>query len=163
MEIRDMLLTDWQEVKLIYESGMISGNATFETTAPSWESWDNAHLNFGRIIAIENQQIVAWAALSGVSGRCVYAGVAEVSIYIHEQYRGKGIGKILLNKLVETSEKNGIWTLQAGIFPENEASLAIHQKAGFRIIGYREKIGKQHGKWRNTVLLERRSTIIGIE
>lgn len=154
---------DWEAVKEIYLLGIATGNATFQTEAPSWDDWDKGHLAFGRIVALIDDKIVGWCALSPVSSRCVYAGVAEVSVYIHTDYLGKGIGSELLNLLVTSSEENGIWTLQAGIFPENAASVKQHEKAGFRIIGRREKIGKMKDLWRDTLLLERRSTTIYTE
>ena len=115
-----------------------------------------------RLVAVENERVVGWAALSPVSNRCVYAGVAEVSVYVASEARGKGVGQILLDKLVEESEKEGFWTLQAGIFPENESSIALHQKNGFRILGLQEKFGKMGEKWRDVVLLERRSKVVGV-
>lgn len=160
MESRKLLDTDWPRVQLIYEKGIKTGNATFQTSAPSWEEWNESHLASCRIVAQSNDQIIGWAALTPVSSRCVYAGVAEVSVYVDPEHSGKGIGLALLNELVHLSEADGIWTLQAGIFPENIASLRIHEKAGFRILGVREKIGKQNGLWRDTVLLERRSALI---
>lgn len=160
MEIRKLLDTDWPQVQLIYEKGIKTGNATFQTTAPAWKDWNESHLASCRIVAQSNDQIIGWAALTPVSSRCVYAGVAEVSVYVDPEHSGKGIGLALLNELVDLSETDGIWTLQAGIFPENIASLRIHEKAGFRILGVREKIGKQNGLWRDTVLLERRSALI---
>ncbi|GGF14807.1 MULTISPECIES: GNAT family N-acetyltransferase [Flavobacterium] len=160
MEIRKLLDTDWPQVQVIYEKGIKTGNATFQTSAPSWEEWNESHLASCRIVAQSNDQIIGWAALTPISSRCVYAGVAEVSVYVDPEHSGKGIGLALLNELVHLSEAEGIWTLQAGIFPENIASLRIHEKAGFRILGVREKIGKQNGLWRDTVLLERRSALI---
>lgn len=160
MEIRKLIAEDWQEVKLIYQKGIDTGNATFQTSAPSWEDWNISHLTSCRIVAENDGHIIGWAALTPVSSRCVYAGVAEVSVYVDPEHSGKGIGLILLNELVKQSEAEGIWTLQAGIFPENTASLRIHEKAGFRILGIREKIGKQNGIWRNTAFLERRSQLI---
>jgi L-amino acid N-acyltransferase YncA len=152
----------WQQVKIIYEDGIKTGNATFETSAPEWEVWDQAHMQQCRLLAVENNTVLGWAALVPVSGRCVYAGVAEVSVYISADARGKGLGKLLLQKLIEESEANNLWTLQAGIFPENIASIKIHQDSGFRIIGKREKIGKMNGIWRDTLLLERRSDKVGV-
>lgn len=160
MEISKLLPSDWDSVKSIYEKGIATGNATFQTSAPAWEEWDSSHLRACRIIANVNGSLVGWAALTPVSSRCVYAGVAEVSVYVDPEQSGKGIGLALLKELVALSEVEGIWTLQAGIFPENMGSLRIHEKAGFRILGIREKIGKQNGVWRDTVLLERRSNTI---
>ena len=157
MEIRKLLDTDWPQVSLIYQKGIKTGNATFQTTAPAWENWNASHLAACRIVAQSNGEIIGWAALTPVSSRCVYAGVAEVSVYVDPEHSGKGIGLTLLEELVHLSEAEGIWTLQAGIFPENIGSLRIHEKAGFRTLGIREKIGKQNGIWRDTVLLERRS------
>ena len=160
MEIRQLAATDWEEVKTIYEKGIATGNATFQTSAPAWEAWDRAHLSNCRIVGLADGKVIGWAALTPVSSRCVYAGVAEVSVYIDPDLSGKGFGLEILNRLVQLSEAAGIWTLQAGIFPENAASVRIHKKAGFRIIGNREKIGKQQGVWRDTLLLERRSQLI---
>ncbi|MEN2412174.1 GNAT family N-acetyltransferase [Flavobacterium johnsoniae] len=160
MEIRKLLVEDWNQVKSIYQKGIDTGNATFQTSAPSWEDWDQSHLASCRIVMEENNKVIGWAALTPVSSRCVYAGVAEVSVYVDPANSGKGIGLALLKELVKQSETEGIWTLQAGIFPENTASLRIHEKAGFRILGTREKIGKQNGIWRDTALLERRSSLI---
>ena len=160
MEIRNLLSSDWDSVKSIYEEGIATGNATFQTSAPSWEEWESSHLGTCRIVAKENGNVVGWAALRPVSSRCVYAGVAEVSVYVDPEQSGKGIGLALLEELVTLSEAEGIWTLQAGIFPENIRSLLIHEKAGFRRLGVREKIGKQNGVWRDTVLLERRSNTV---
>lgn len=160
MKIRNLLTSDWEQVRLIYEKGIETGNATFQTKAPLWDDWNESHLTTCRIVAEDDGLILGWAALTPVSSRCVYAGVAEVSVYVEPEHSGKGIGLILLNELVKQSEAEGIWTLQAGIFPENTASLRIHEKAGFRILGIREKIGKQNGIWRDTALLERRSALI---
>mgnify|MGYP003575853256 CR=1 FL=1 len=160
MEIRKLLAEDWNQVKLIYQKGIDTGNATFQTSAPSWEDWDQSHLTSCRIVMEEDSIVIGWAALTPVSSRCVYAGVAEVSVYVDPAHSEKGIGLALLNELVNQSESEGIWTLQAGIFPENIGSLRIHEKAGFRILGIREKIGKQNGIWRDTALLERRSSVI---
>lgn len=160
MEIRELLSSDWGAVKLIYEKGIATGNATFQTSGPSWEEWEVSHLGTCRIVADDNGKVLGWAALTPVSSRCVYAGVAEVSVYVDPEQSGKGIGFALLSQLVALSEAEGIWTLQAGIFSENFGSLRIHEKAGFRTLGIREKIGKQHGIWRDTVLMERRSKTI---
>jgi len=153
----------WNTVKDIYLEGIITGQATFQTDAPAWEDWDKGHLSTLRFVALHADQVAGWIALTPVSGRCVYAGVAEVSVYVAEKFRGQKVGYSLLQHLINESEQQGIWTLQAGIFPENTASLSLHQKLGFRIIGYREKVGKQHGIWRNVNLLERRSKIAGNE
>lgn len=157
MEIINLLPQHWEAVKAIYEAGIATGNATFQTSAPSWETWNNDHIAHSRFVAVENGDVLGWAALTPVSGRCVYAGVAEVSVYVLPASQGKGVGKALLNALIESSEANGFWTLQAGIFPENKASVRLHESCGFRIIGAREKIGKMNGVWRDTLLLERRS------
>jgi L-amino acid N-acyltransferase YncA len=162
IEIKSMGPRHWNEVRRIYEEGLATGNATFQTTAPEWEEWDKAHIQTGRLVAFENGIIVGWAALTPVSGRCVYGGVAEISVYVAETARGKGVGKFLLKSLIENSEANRFWTLQAGIFPENVASIKIHEANGFRLIGKREKIGQMNGVWRDTVLLERRSKIVGV-
>lgn len=153
---------DWHSVKAIYREGIATGNATFEESVPEWEVWDKDHLRSCRLVVREEGQVVGWAALSPVSSRCVYAGVAEVSVYVAAMARGRGIGKALLQMLVEDSEREGIWTLQASIFPDNEASLALHKACGFREIGYRERIGRLGGVWRDTVLLERRSKVAGV-
>ena len=160
MEIRKLSAKHWDQVKIIYQKGIDTGNATFQTSAPSWEDWDNSHLASCRITMQEDGKVIGWAALTPVSSRCVYAGVAEVSVYVDPSHSGKGIGLTLLNELIRQSEAEGIWTLQAGIFPENTGSLRIHEKAGFKILGTREKIGKQNGIWRDTALLERRSSVI---
>ena len=152
----------WEAVKQIYGEGIATGNATFQSTIPSWEEWNDAHVKNCRLVAVENEFVLGWAALTPVSGRCVYAGVGEVSVYVGDKAKGKGIGKKLLNALVEESEKNNFWTLQAGIFPENIASVKIHEDCGFRIIGKRERIGQMNGIWRDTLLLEKRSAKTGI-
>jgi phosphinothricin acetyltransferase len=162
MKIIELLPEHWTSVKTIYESGISTGNATFQTSAPSWEEWDRSHLQHSRLAAIENDCVIGWAALTAVSDRCVYAGVADISIYIDLSFRGMKIGQTLLSALISKSELNGIWTLQAGIFPENTASLRLHENCGFSLVGRREKIGKMNGIWRDTVLLERRSKAIGI-
>lgn len=160
--IRPMLPEDWQPVKAIYEGGIATGMATFEQNAPDWAHWDAAHLPFGRFVVTIDDDIAGWAALSPVSNRCVYGGVAEVSVYVSERYRGQGVGKQLLKKLIADSEHNGIWTLQAGIFTENKASVRLHESVGFRLIGYREKIGKLRGQWKDNFMLERRSEKVGL-
>ena len=163
MEIQQMLPEHWERVKEIYEEGIATGNATFQTTAPGWDEWNNAHLKSCRIVAVKSNEVIGWAAVTPVSGRCVYAGVAEVSVYIAASARGKGVGKKLLNALIAESEQNNLWTLQAGIFPENAGSIKIHEACGFRMICRREKIGKMNGTWRDTLLFERRSKKVGIE
>ena len=164
MKLRELTYQDWQQVKEIYEQGIATGNATFQAAAPSWEEWDGSHVQNSRIVATDDENnILGWAALSPVSGRCVYAGVGEVSVYVSQNARGRGVGKALLKELILQSEKNGFWTLTAGIFPENEASMQIHKQAGFKVLGIREKIGKMDGRWRDTVLLERRSQVVGID
>jgi L-amino acid N-acyltransferase YncA len=163
MTISEMLPQHWEAVKTIYEQGIATGNATFETAAPSWQNWDNNHIKTCRLIITENDEVQGWAALTAVSGRCVYAGVAEVSVYIATNAQGKNFGNLLLQQLIILSEENNIWTLQSGIFPENLASIALHKKNGFRMVGYREKIGKMAGIWRNNLILERRSEKVGID
>ncbi len=158
MTIIKLLAEHWPAVKAIYEEGIATGNATFQTEAPEWGVWDSAHLPHSRLVALSDAGIVVgWAALSPVSSRPVYAGVAEVSVYIAAGQRGRKIGEALLAALITESERNGIWTLQASIFPENIASLRIHAHCGFRQVGYRERIGQTHGVWRDTVLVERRA------
>jgi phosphinothricin acetyltransferase len=152
---------DWEIVRAIYLDGIATGEATFETAAPSWTQWDTAHLPAPRLLATAEELVIGWAALSRVSPRAVYAGVAEVSVYVATASRGQGVGRALLERLVEESENNGIWTLQASIFPENVASIALHKSCGFREVGTRERIGKRDGIWRDTALLERRSQLVG--
>ena len=152
----------WPEVRAIYGEGIATGNATFEENAPEWDTWNRKHHAHSRLVAIDGDSLAGWAALSPVSVRHVYRGVAEVSIYIAQGARGKGVGRALLQRLIEVSEENGIWTLQAAIFPENEASLRLHHGAGFRTLGERERIGCLKGRWRSTVQLERRSKVVGV-
>jgi L-amino acid N-acyltransferase YncA len=155
--------SDWALVREVYLAGIATGNATFETTTPSWEQWDAAHLTFGRLVAAADGKMRGWAALSRVSPREAYAGVADVSIYVAADARGQGYGRALLEGLIVEAESNGIWMLQAGIFPENLASIKLHQRCGFRQVGYRERIAKLNDTWRNTLLLERRSTLVGTD
>lgn len=162
MEIGYMQMSDWDAVREIYLEGIATGNATFEIEAPSFDEWDAAHLKACRIVAREVDRIVGWAALSPVSRRAVYSGVAEVSVYVSTADHGKGIGRALLLRLIEESEQHGIWTLQAGIFPENVASTELHRRCGFREVGRRERIGKMGDVWRDVVLMERR-TRVGID
>jgi len=161
--IEQMSPRDWEDVRAIYLEGIATGNATFETEAPNWNAWNDSHLNFGRLVARSGQSVLGWAALSRVSSRRVYFGVAEVSVYVAASARGEGIGRMLLIRLIEEAEHRGIWTLQAGIFPENTPSIALHKSCGFREVGRRERPGKLNGVWRDVVLLERRSTTVGIE
>jgi len=163
IEYRPMVATDYEQVAQIYQQGIATGNATFQQDIPTWEDWDESHLKSCRTVGIMDNKIVGWAALTAVSSRCVYAGVAELRVYVATNYRGLKIGTKLLEYLIEESEASNIWTLQAGIFPENIASIKIHEQLGFRIVGKREKIGKMNGKWRDTLLLERRSEKIGVE
>jgi L-amino acid N-acyltransferase YncA len=153
---------DWPAVAAIYQEGIDTGDATFETEMPTWEQFNGRHLRDCRLVARAGDALVGWAALSAVSSRCVYAGVAEVSVYVKAFARGQGVGKALLTEAVKESERAGFWTLQAGIFPENTASLALHKACGFRVVGYRERLGQMNGIWRDVVLLERRSKVVGI-
>lgn len=154
----------WEDVRAIYLEGIATGNATFETEAPEWWAcWDVARLPFARLVAFAHGVVAGWAALSPVSSRKVYAGVADVSVYVGARFRGAGVGHALLEALIKESEMNGVWTLQAGIFPENAASIALHLSHGFREVGRRERIAKLGGRWRDTVLLERRSKVVGAD
>jgi len=155
--IRELRPQDWPAVAAVYEEGIATKLATFETAAPAWADWDAAHHAAHRLVADEDGEVVGFAALAPVSSRCVYEGVAEESVYVAERARGRGIGRALLEALVTGSERDGIWTLQAGIFPENRASLALHHACGFRTVGIRERIGRLDGAWRDVVLLERRT------
>ena len=152
-----MTADDWPAVREIYLEGIATGDATFERTAPEREAWDARHLPHSRLVAADGGEVLGWAALSPVSARAVYAGVAEISVYVAERARGRGVGSRLMEALAAESEANGIWTLQASVFPENGASIRMHQRAGFRVVGTRERIGCMDGRWRDTVLLERRS------
>jgi L-amino acid N-acyltransferase YncA len=161
MDIASFESSHWEAAKKIYEEGIATGDATFQQSAPEWELWNQEHLSHSRLVALEKDEVIGWAALTPVSGRCVYAGVAEVSVYVAGRWRGKGIGKKLLAILISVSEENNIWTLQAGIFPENIASLRIHEENGFRVIGKRERIGMLNGRGRDTLFLEKRSQEVG--
>ncbi|ASV29783.1 GNAT family N-acetyltransferase [Maribacter cobaltidurans] len=161
--IRTMDSSDWNQVSNIYKEGIETGMATFETIVPSYEKWDSAHLKNCRFVAISKKEIAGWVILSAVSGRHVYRGVAEVTVYIGKNYRGMGIGKALMQHLILESEKEGFWTLQSGIFPSNKASLKLHESVGFRKIGIRERVGNLKGEWIDNVLYERRSTVVGIK
>jgi len=154
---------DWERVRAIYLEGIATGHATLETAAPPWETWDADHLSRPRLAAREGSTVLGWAALSPVSGRCVYGGVAEVSVYVAAAARARGVGRALLERLIPASEDAGIWTLQAGIFPENEPSLALHRACGFREVGRRERLGKLGTTWRDVILLERRSRTVGAD
>jgi L-amino acid N-acyltransferase YncA len=162
IQIEPMRPERWPAVHAIYREGIATGNATFEQTAPDWEKWDAGHLAGARIVGLSDAgEVLGWAALSAVSGRCVYSGVAEVSIYVAERARGRGVGRQLMARLIADSEAAEIWTLQAGIFPENVASIQLHEHAGFRIVGQRERLGQMNGRWRDVVLMERRSLVVG--
>lgn len=142
----------------IYQAGIDEGNATFETTAPTWGTFDRVHLAAHRFVAVdEAATVLGWTACVPVSDRCVYAGVVQHSVYVDPAARGRGVGRLLLDALIDSTERAGIWTVQSGVFPENTASLALHQRAGFRIVGTRERVGQHHGTWRDVVLIERRS------
>ncbi|WP_416150729.1 N-acetyltransferase family protein [Salipaludibacillus sp. HK11] len=157
MRIDKMLKEDWEQVRQVYLEGIATGNATFQREAPSWEVWDNDHLDECRIVVRSGAEVLGWAALTPTSNRCVYAGVAEVSIYVGQKSAGKGIGSALLKSLIEKSEQSGFWTLQSGVFPENIPSMKLHKKYGFKEVGRRERIGKMDDVWRDVILLERRS------
>ena len=159
---------DWEQVRSIYLEGIGTGNSTFEADAPDWDKWDSAHLSEHRLVVRAGNSVLAWAALSPVSTRCVYSGVAELSLYVAAEHRGRGIGSVLLEAVIDSTEKAGIWTLQGGIFPENAPSLRLVGKHGFKQIGRREKIGKMTygelaGTWRDVILVERRSIVTGID
>jgi L-amino acid N-acyltransferase YncA len=160
MEIRDLRPGDWPEVAAIYEDGIRTGNATFETGVPSWEDWDSAHGEH-RLVAELDDRVAGWAALSPVSDRSCYRGVAENSVYVAAWARGRGVGRGLLEELIARSEAAGIWTLRAGIFPENKASVRLHMVCGFRLVGVHERLGELDGVWRDVLLLERRSEVVG--
>ncbi|MBH1960314.1 MAG: N-acetyltransferase [Flavobacteriia bacterium] len=162
-EIRNMQAGDSARVIEIFEEGIAGGNATFDLNAPSWEAWDSKFFNHCRLVLEnENEEILGWAALQPVSSRDCFKGVAEVSIYLGNPAQGKGLGSMLLQKLILASEEHGFWMLQAAIFPENRPSIIIHEKFGFRRVGNREKLGQMNGVWRDVVLLERRSKSVGI-
>ena len=160
--IEPMTPDDWPAVRRIYADGIATGNATFETAAPEWDAWNRSHLPDCRLVARIGDAVVAWAALSPVSARACYAGVAEHSIYVDEAHRGRGIGKTLLAEFVRETEAAGFWTLQSSIFPENDASIAIHLSCGFRVLGRRQRVAMLNGVWRDTVIVERRSGVVGV-
>jgi len=159
----EMRAEDWPDVRAVYAEGIATGQATFETEAPAWEAWDAAHLPFARLVARRpGGRVAGFAALCPVSARKAYAGVAEVSVYVGAEFRGRGLGRSLLGALVRESEAHGVWTLQASVFAENAASLALHEREGFRVVGRRERVAQLGGRWRDTVLLERRSRVVGV-
>jgi phosphinothricin acetyltransferase len=162
LSVEKMDAGHWGGVRAVYEEGLATGDATFETEAPDWQRWDASHVPACRLVALASGRVAGWAALSRVSAREVYAGVAEVSVYVGRDFRGRGLGRGLLEALVRESEEAGFWTLQASVFPENVASLALHRACGFREVGRRERVGRLRGRWRDTVLLERRSAVVGV-
>jgi L-amino acid N-acyltransferase YncA len=159
--IGDLRPEHWPEVARIYAEGIATGNATFETDVPSWEAWDTSHLAAHRFVALDGERVVGWAAISPVSERCVYGGVVENSVYVSEEVRGRGVGRALLERLIESTEAAGIWTIQTGIFPENDRSVRLHESVGFEIVGRRKKLGRLRGVWRDVLLMERRSPVVG--
>ena len=163
MDVGELRADDWRAVARIYAEGIEDGDATFEESVPEWQAWDEAHLRAPRLVARRDGAVVGWAALAPVSRRAVYRGVAEVSVYVARVARGGGVGRTLLRELVARADDAGLWTLQAGVFPENEASVALHRSCGFRVVGRRERIGRHRGRWRDVLLLERRSTSVGCE
>ena len=166
--VRPMTAEDWPQVRKIYADGIATGHATFEAEPPSWEAFDRAKLPDHRLVAVDQAgRVVGWAAVVPVSDRCVYAGVVEHSVYVDPQSQGRGIGRRLLEALVDSTERAGIWTIQSGIFPENTASAALHERAGFRVVGTRRAVGQMThgplaGQWRDVVLIERRSDRVGV-
>jgi len=162
-EITPMTSEHWPSVRAIYLAGIVGGNATFEIQVPSWDEWDKKHLKFARLVAVRDGEVKGWAALSAVSTRDVYRGVAENSVYVAADAQGLGLGRRLLEMLISESEANGVWMLQTSIFPENVPSIRLHLSCGFREVGYRERIAKLNGVWRNTIFMERRSNTIGAE
>ena len=160
MVIEPLGAGDWPAVRAIYEAGIATGNATFETTTPDWPAWDAAHLPGHRLVARVDGQLVGWTALAPVSDRCAYAGVAEDSIYVAPDVQGRGVGRALLAAVIASAEQAGIWTVQTGIFPENRASVRLHEACGFRVVGVRERLGRLQGRWRDVLLMERRSPAI---
>jgi len=159
--IRALAEDDWPAVAAIYAEGIATRNATFETAVPSWEAWNASHQAEHRLVAEEGGRVVGWAALSPVSDRCCYAGVAENSVYVAAEARGRGIGRALLEQLISATEAAGLWTIETGIFPENEASVALHERCSFRVVGVRKRLGQLDGVWRDVLLLERRSGVVG--
>jgi phosphinothricin acetyltransferase len=157
----DLRPEHWPEVARIYADGIATGNATFETDVPPWERWDEAHLPDHRFVAMRGPEVVGWVAVTPVSDRCVYGGVVENSVYVAASVRGQGAGRLLLERLIASTEAAGIWTIQTGIFPENDVSVRVHERVGFEIVGRRTRIGKLNGVWRDVLLIERRSTVVG--
>ena len=157
MEVVELRAEHWPDVARIYAEGIATGNATFESSVPDWERWDASHLPEHRFVALVDSRVVGWIAASAVSDRCVYGGVVENSIYVGADARGKGVGRALLERLIDSTERAGVWTIETGIFPENEASIRLHERAGFETVGVRKRLGKHNGVWRDVVLLERRS------
>ncbi|KFZ37011.1 phosphinothricin acetyltransferase [Shewanella mangrovi] len=162
INIREFNPQDYPKVQAIYQEGIDFGFATFQTEVKSWQEWDDAMISVCRLVAEMEGQLVGWAALSAISNRPVYRGVAEVSIYVTQEARGQGVGHALLKNLVSQSEALGFWTLQSGIFPENQASIALHRRNSFRILGVRKKLGQLNGEWRDVVFMERRSAVTGL-
>ncbi len=162
IHIEPLTREHWEQVREIYREGIASGIATFETETPTWEAWDAGHLAECRLVACADETVLGWATLSPVSSRCVYSGVAEVSVYVGTASSGRGVGSLLMEELISCSESAGYWTLQSGVFPENTASLRLHAKHGFREVGRRERIGVLHGVWKDIVFLERRSSSVGV-
>ena len=160
--IRPFVKSDFPSVKDIYQQGIDSGDATFQEQAKDYDDWNESVLSNCRLVAENNRQIIGWAALSSASNRCVYSGIAEVSVYVSSNSQGSGVGNSLLDALIKASEEQGIWTLQAGIFPENKASIHIHSKNGFKVLGIRDKLGQMNGIWRDIVFMERRSKVVGL-
>lgn len=161
--INDMRPDDWEQVRRIYQEGLATGQASFETAAPDWEQWDESHHKHSRLVMRHEGRIVAWAALSPVSRRTCYSGVAEVSLYVADSHRGQGVGKKLLHALIVSSERHEIWSLNGSTFPENAASIRLQISCGFRVVGRRERIARHHGVWRDTLITERRSPVVGVD
>jgi L-amino acid N-acyltransferase YncA len=160
VEIRALTRADWPRVEAIYAEGIATGNATFDTEPPSWEEFDAARLPEHRFVAVENGEVVGWIAVSPTSSRRCYAGVVENSVYVAEAARGRGVGRAMMDAMLASTDAAGIWTIETGVFPENRATLALHERAGFRVVGRRERIAQLDGVWRDTLLLERRSASI---
>jgi phosphinothricin acetyltransferase len=160
-DIGELRPEHWAAVARIYGAGIATGNATFETELPSWEAWDSSHLPAHRFVGLGGGQVLGWVGVSPVSDRCAYAGVVENSVYVASEARRQGVGRSLLEQLVRSTEAAGIWTIQTGIFPENEASVRLHERAGFKVVGRRERLGRLNGAWRDVLFLERRSKVVG--